>query len=81
MHVERFGHGGTAVILLHGFATSSFLWRNVAPAITEAGHTAYAVDLFGHGESDRPFDADFGIASQAEYLDAAMTASQSRARK
>lgn len=74
MHVERFGHGGTAVILIHGFATSSFLWRNIAPAITDAGHTAYAVDLFGHGESDRPFDADFGIAAQAEYLDAAMTA-------
>jgi len=74
MHVERFGHGGTAVILIHGFATSSFLWRNVAPAITEAGHTAYAIDLFGHGESDRPSDADFGIAAQAEYLDAAMTA-------
>jgi pimeloyl-ACP methyl ester carboxylesterase len=63
-----------AVILIHGFATSSFLWRNVAPAITEAGHTAYAIDLFGHGESDRPPDADFGIAAQAEYLDAAMTA-------
>lgn len=74
MHVERFGHGGTAVILIHGFGTSSFLWRNVAPAITEAGHTAYAIDLFGHGESDRPSDADFGIAAQAEYLDAAMTA-------
>jgi pimeloyl-ACP methyl ester carboxylesterase len=74
MHVERFGHGGTAVILIHGFGTSSFLWRNVAPAITDAGHTAYAIDLFGHGESDRPIDADFGIAAQAEYLDAAMTA-------
>ena len=74
MHVERYGHGGTAVILIHGFATSSFLWRHIAPAITDAGHTAYAVDLFGHGESDRPFDADFGIAAQAEYLDAAMTA-------
>jgi pimeloyl-ACP methyl ester carboxylesterase len=74
MHVERFGHGGTAVMLIHGFPTSSFLWRNVAPAITDAGHTAYAVDMFGHGESDRPFDSDFGIASQAEYLDAAMTA-------
>jgi pimeloyl-ACP methyl ester carboxylesterase len=74
MHVERFGHGGTAVILIHGFATSSFLWRNVAPSITDAGHTAYAVDLFGHGESDRPIDSDFGIAAQAEYLDAAMTA-------
>jgi len=74
MHVERFGHGGTAVILIHGFGTSSFLWRNIAPAITEAGHTAYALDLFGHGESDRPFDANFGIAAQAEYVDAAMTA-------
>ncbi|MEO5589965.1 MAG: alpha/beta hydrolase [Gemmatimonadaceae bacterium] len=74
MHVERFGHGGTAVILIHGFGTSSFLWRHVAPAITDAGHTAYAVDMFGHGESDRPLDADFGIAAQAEYLDAAMTA-------
>jgi pimeloyl-ACP methyl ester carboxylesterase len=74
MHVERFGHGGTAVILIHGFGTSSFLWRNVAPAITDAGHTAYAIDLFGHGESDRSVDADFGIAAQAEYLDAAMTA-------
>lgn len=74
MHVERFGHGGTAVILVHGFGTSSFLWRNVAPAITDAGHTAYAVDMFGHGESDRPIDAGFGIAAQAEYLDAAMTA-------
>ncbi len=74
MHIERFGHGGTAVILLHGFGTCTFLWRGIAPAITQAGHTAYAVDLFGHGQSDRPFDADFGIAAQAEYLDAVMTA-------
>src|SRR5450756_1645730 len=74
MHVERYGHGGTAVILLHGFGTCNFLWRAIAPEITAAGHTAYSVDLLGHGESDRPFDADFGIAAQAEYLDAAMTA-------
>jgi pimeloyl-ACP methyl ester carboxylesterase len=74
MHVERYGHGGTAVILLHGFGTCTFLWRGVAPAISAAGHTAYAIDLFGYGESDRPYDANFGIAAQADYLDAAMTA-------
>jgi pimeloyl-ACP methyl ester carboxylesterase len=74
MHVERYGHGGVAVLLLHGFGTCNFLWRAVAPEIAEAGHTAYAIDLFGHGQSDRPPDADFGIAEQAEYLDAAMTA-------
>jgi pimeloyl-ACP methyl ester carboxylesterase len=74
MHVERYGHGGTAVILLHGFGTCTFLWRGVAPAISAAGHTAYAIDLFGYGESDRPYDASFGISAQADYLDAAMTA-------
>ncbi|HXC25251.1 MAG TPA: alpha/beta hydrolase [Gemmatimonadaceae bacterium] len=74
VHVERYGHGGDPVILLHGFGTCAFLWRTVAPMIAEAGYTAYAIDLFGHGESDRTPDADFGIAAQAEYLDAAMTA-------
>ncbi len=73
-HVERYGHGGVPIVLLHGFGTCAFLWRYVAPMIAEAGHTAYAIDLLGHGESDRPLDADFSIAAQAEYLDAAMTA-------
>jgi pimeloyl-ACP methyl ester carboxylesterase len=61
------------VVLLHGFGTSSFLWREIGPVIANAGHTAFAVDLMGHGESDRPFDADVGIAAQAEYLDRMMT--------
>ena len=61
-------------MLLHGFGTSSFLWRNIAPEIALANRTAFAVDLFGYGESDRPFDADFGIASQAELVDRALTA-------
>ena len=74
MHVERYGHGGPAVLLVHGFGTCSFLWRNVAPELALANRTAFAVDLFGYGESDRPFDADFGIAAQAEYLDHALTA-------
>ena len=74
IHVERYGHGGAPVVLLHGFGTSSFLWRSIAPEIALANRTAFAVDLFGYGESDRPFDADFGIASQAELVDRALTA-------
>ena len=74
MHVERYGHGGAPIVLLHGFGTSSFLWRNIAPEIALANRTAFAVDLFGYGESDRPFDADFGIAAQAELVDRALTA-------
>lgn len=74
VHVDRYGHGGTPVVLLHGFGTSSFLWRHVAPRLAHLGHTAFAVDMFGYGESDRPWDADFGVAAQAEYLDRTLTA-------
>ena len=74
MHVERYGHGGAPVLLVHGFGTCAFLWRNVGPEIALANRTAFAIDLFGHGESDRPFDAPFGIAAQSEYLDRALTA-------
>ena len=74
MHVERYGHGGAPVVLIHGFGTCSFLWRNVAPVLAVTQHTAYAVDLLGYGESDRPFDADFGLAAQADYLERALTA-------
>ena len=74
IHVERYGHGGAPVVLIHGFGTCSFLWRNVAPLLAVTQHTAYAVDLLGYGESDRPFDADFGLAAQADYLERALTA-------
>lgn len=74
VHVERYGHGGRPIVLLHGFGTSSFLWRDVAPEIAGARHTAIAIDLLGYGESDRPIDTDFGIAAQTEYIDRALTA-------
>jgi len=74
MHVERYGHGGAPVVLIHGFGTCSFLWRNVGPALALTQHTAYAVDLLGYGESDRPFDAVFGLAAQTDYLERALTA-------
>lgn len=74
VHVERYGHGGAPILLVHGFGTCSFLWRNVGPVLAAASRTAFAIDLFGYGESDRPFDAQFGIAAQSDYLDRALTA-------
>jgi pimeloyl-ACP methyl ester carboxylesterase len=74
IHVERYGHGGLPIVLLHGFGTCTFLWRVVGPLLARGRHAAVAVDLLGHGESDRPIEADLGIAAQAEYLDRALTA-------
>lgn len=73
LHVERYGLGGQAVLLVHGFGTNAFVWRNVGPAIALANLTAFAVDMLGYGASDRPLDADYGIAAQAEYLDRVLT--------
>ncbi|GJG85589.1 oxidoreductase [Gemmatimonadetes bacterium T265] len=73
VHVERYGQGGLPIVLLHGFGTCTFLWRAVAPALAAARHTVFAIDLLGHGESDRPLEADFGVAAQSEYLDRALT--------
>src|ERR1043166_6596510 len=72
MHVERYGFGGPAVVLVHGFGTSYFLWRRIAPELAVSGHSVFAFDLFGYGASDRPFDADFGIRAQSLYLRRAM---------
>jgi pimeloyl-ACP methyl ester carboxylesterase len=74
LHVERYGLGGAPVVLLPAFGTSSFLWRAVAPALAEQGYMAYAVDPMGYGESDRPFDGDYSVAAQADYLRTALGA-------
>lgn len=74
LHVERLGRGGPAVLLLHGFATSAFLWRQVAPRLASAGFTTVAIDLLGHGESDRPIDAAYTASAQADYVERALTA-------
>lgn len=74
LHVERYGLGGPPVVLLPAFGTSSFLWRSIAPALAERGYMVYAVDPMGYGESDRPFDGDYAVAAQAEYLRAVLGA-------
>jgi len=73
VHVERYGFGDRPVVLLHGFGTSGFLWRNVAPALPLGRVTVFAADLFGWGESDRSLEADYGVGAQADYLDRALT--------
>ncbi|MDQ8157903.1 MAG: alpha/beta hydrolase [Gemmatimonadota bacterium] len=74
LHVERVGRAGPPVVLLHGFGTCTFLWRAVAPRLAEAGYTVIAVDLMGHGESDRPADVSYELGAQAQYVEQALTA-------
>jgi len=65
------GEGPTA-LLLHGYPNSSYLWRDVLPAVAGAGHRAVAPDLLGFGDSD--LDGRAGTwEDQVEALEAFVT--------
>jgi pimeloyl-ACP methyl ester carboxylesterase len=47
---------GRPVLLLHGWGASLYMWRGWFAPLAAAGFRAIAVDLPGHGLSDRPRD-------------------------
>jgi len=57
---------GPPVLLLHGWPTSSFLWRDVMPAIARRNRVL-ALDLPGFGGSDKPLETryDFEFFTRA----------------
>ncbi|WP_371226730.1 haloalkane dehalogenase [Roseovarius sp. 2305UL8-3] len=48
---------GPVALLIHGNPTSSYIWRNVIPFISD-DHRVIAIDLIGMGASDKP-DIDY----------------------
>ena len=52
-YAEQGNPGGDPVILLHGYTDSWFSYSRVLPLLPASYH-AYALDLRGHGDSDRP---------------------------
>lgn len=57
------------VVLVHGWACSAYSWRHQLPVLAAAGFHAVAVDLRGHGLSDRePADELYTSQAMAEFL-------------
>ncbi|HEU4355161.1 MAG TPA: alpha/beta hydrolase [Actinomycetota bacterium] len=56
--------GDPAVVLLHGFPASRYLWRTLAPLL-EPWMRVVAVDLLGAGDSEKAEGADLGVPAQA----------------
>jgi len=68
LHVVHHGSGpGMPVLLLHGYPTSSYLWRDVQRDLGPR-HPTYAPDLVGLGCSERPPSGRYAHASQADLL-------------
>jgi pimeloyl-ACP methyl ester carboxylesterase len=65
----------SAVVLLHGWGASVYTFSETIPALAKAGHRVVAVELPGHGLSDKPRErALYTIAALADVvLQALMT--------
>lgn len=64
---------GDPIVFLHGNPTSSYLWRNVIPHVSDLGR-CIAPDLIGMGDSDKVTELGYRFADHRRYLDAFLDA-------
>ena len=64
---------GPPVLLLHGFPTSSHLYRNILPELGKT-HRAIALDLPGYGLSDKPLDVAYDYDFYADVISSFLAA-------
>src|SRR5687767_1886691 len=57
-----------ALVLIHGFASSTLVWSKVFLRIAEAGFRVIAIDMLGFGYSGKPRNREYTIAGQAKLL-------------
>ena len=67
-YIDEGNKDGPVFLFLHGNPTSSYLWRNVVPAVAASGARVIAVDNIGFGASDRP-DIGYTFAEHSTYID------------
>jgi pimeloyl-ACP methyl ester carboxylesterase len=56
--VEGGDPAGDPVVFIHGWGCSAYFFRLLLPAVMASGRRVVALDLRGHGGSDKPRDAD-----------------------
>jgi len=63
---------GRAVLLVHGYPESSYMWRHVLPPLGDAGMRAVAPDLLGYGDSapDPPGTWERHVDALQRFVDA-----------
>lgn len=65
LHALEWSRAGVPLVLLHGFGNEAHVWDDLAPAVAPYYRTL-ALDLRGHGDSDRDpearYDYDFHVA-------------------
>jgi pimeloyl-ACP methyl ester carboxylesterase len=67
--VERGDPASPPIVLIHGWGCTAYVFRYNMPALADAGFRPIAVDLKGHGLSDKPLaPEEYTIDSLVEHL-------------
>jgi pimeloyl-ACP methyl ester carboxylesterase len=53
---DEYGSGDRPLVLIHGLLMNKHMFERLGPVLADAGHRVIAIDLLGHGRSDRPED-------------------------
>jgi len=53
---DSYGNGDRTLVLIHGLLMNRHMFDRLGPALAKRGNRVIAVDLLGHGRSDRPED-------------------------
>lgn len=58
-HYRSYPADGDHIVLLHGFASSTYTWEDLAPYLQAEGYHVWSLDMKGFGWSDKPRDARY----------------------
>src|SRR5262249_2332510 len=65
--VDRGPRDGSPIVLIHCFSCAINWWNEMMPLLVKAHHRVIAVDLLGHGGSEKP-GSGYSIPDQASLV-------------
>lgn len=69
LHYQEFGApDAPALVLLHGYCSSNYTWKDVAEPLAAAGYRVIAPDLKGFGFSEKPADRRYHVQDHAQLV-------------
>lgn len=69
VHYQEAGNlADPAIVLIHGFSSSTLVWSRVFLRLADAGYRVIALDLLGYGYSGKPRHGEYTIDSQARMV-------------
>lgn len=73
-HYRSYPGDGEHIVMLHGFASSTYTWEDLAPRLQAEGYHVWTLDMKGFGWSDKPRDGRYDPVTLMEGVNGWMAA-------